>query len=326
VKESDLVGRQLDDAIPALAAVLAEARQRGRGPAHAQVQLMRGGEMRTFNVQVTQERAVGKIVGLVVTLDDITELMAAERRSAWADVARRIAHEIKNPLTPIQLSAERLKRRFGQRVGQEERAVFDQCTETIVRQVDDIRRMVDEFSGFARMPKPVMENRDLNAVVREAVFLQEVSQPSISFRLELPEKPVLARIDHRLVTQALTNIVKNATESIDAVERSEGELGIITVAVREEPGVAIIDVEDNGKGLPAEDRERLLEPYMTTREKGTGLGLAIVRKIMEEHGGSIALLDARAVASGGRGALVRLTFPHETHPEQVVVAAAAVAI
>ena len=326
VKENDLVGRQLDHAIPALHAVLAEARQRGRGPAHTQIQLMRGGEMRTFNVQVTQERAVGKIVGLVVTLDDITELMAAERRSAWADVARRIAHEIKNPLTPIQLSAERLKRRIGQRVGQEERAVFDQCTETIVRQVDDIRRMVDEFSGFARMPKPVMENRDLNAVVREAVFLQEVSQPSINFRLELPEKPVLARIDHRLVTQALTNIVKNATESIDAVERSEGELGIITVAVREEPGIAIIDVEDNGKGLPAEDRERLLEPYMTTREKGTGLGLAIVRKIMEEHGGSIALLDARAVASGGRGALVRLSFPHETHPEQFVVAAAAVAI
>ena len=326
LKESDLVGRQLDDAIPALAPVLAEARQQRRGPARSQIQLMRGGEMRTFNVQVTQERAEGKIEGLVVTLDDITDLMAAERRSAWADVARRIAHEIKNPLTPIQLSAERLKRRFGQRVGQEDRAVFDQCTETIVRQVDDIRRMVDEFSGFARMPKPIMENRDLNAVVREAVFLQEVSQPNIRFKLELPDTPVLARIDHRLVTQALTNIVKNATESIEAVGRLDGELGIITVAVREEPGAAIIDVEDNGKGLPSEDRERLLEPYMTTREKGTGLGLAIVRKIMEEHGGSIALLDARAVAERRQGRADAADFSaSRRETEQSIVTAAAAA-
>ena len=324
LKEGDLVGQKLDEAIPALAPVLAEAQLQRRGPARTQIQLARVGEMRTFNVQVTQERAEGRIEGLVVTLDDITDLMAAERRSAWADVARRIAHEIKNPLTPIQLSAERLKRRFGQRVGEEERKVFDQCTETIVRQVDDIRRMVDEFSGFARMPKPVMENRDLNAVVREAVFLQEVGQPDIRFRLDLPETPVLAQIDHRLVTQALTNIVKNATESIEAVERLDGEIGMIAVTVREQPGEAIVEVEDNGKGLPSEDRERLLEPYITTREKGTGLGLAIVRKIMEEHGGSIALLDAKGVAANGRGAVVRLTFPVEARAEQAVAAVAAI--
>lgn len=324
LKEADLIGRRLDEAIPALAIVLAEAGYPRRGPTRAQIQLMRGSDMRTFNVQVTQERAEGRIEGLVVTLDDITDLMAAERRSAWADVARRIAHEIKNPLTPIQLSAERLKRRFGQRVGDEERKVFDQCTETIIRQVDDIRRMVDEFSGFARMPKPVMENRDLNAVVREAVFLQEVSQPNIRFKLELPETPVFARIDHRLVTQALTNIVKNATESIEAVGRLDVEPGIITVSAREAPGAAIIDVEDNGKGLPSEDRERLLEPYITTREKGTGLGLAIVRKIMEEHGGSIALLDAREIVNGRRGAMMRLTFPVEARVEEPVAAAAAI--
>jgi len=320
--ESDLIGRPLDEAIPALAPVLAEARQRFRGPSHAQIQINRGGDQRTLNVQVTQERSEGKVEGLVVTLDDITDLMAAERRSAWADVARRIAHEIKNPLTPIQLSAERLKRRFGQRVGDEDRSVFDQCTETIVRQVDDIRRMVDEFSGFARMPKPVMEDRDLNAVVREAVFLQEVGQPNIRFALNLPETPVLARVDHRLITQALTNIVKNATESIEAAGRIDGAEGIITVTVREEPGTALVEVEDNGKGLPSEDRERLLEPYMTTREKGTGLGLAIVRKIMEEHGGSIALLDARAVGEGGKGALVRLVFPLEPQAARPVAAAA----
>ncbi len=321
-KEADLVGRHLGEAIPALSAVLAEARQRFRGPSHAQIQINRGGDQRTLNVQVTQERSNGKIEGLVVTLDDITDLMAAERRSAWADVARRIAHEIKNPLTPIQLSAERLKRRFGQRVSAEDRGVFDQCTETIVRQVDDIRRMVDEFSGFARMPKPVMEDRDLNAVVREAVFLQEVAQPNIRFALDLPETPVLARIDHRLVTQALTNVVKNATESIEAVGRLDTEPGIITVSVRLEPNAAIVEVEDNGKGLPKEDRERLLEPYMTTREKGTGLGLAIVRKIMEEHGGSIALLDASTVAKGGRGARVRLSFPLESEVAQPVAATA----
>ena len=324
LSENDLVGRPLGEVISALAPVLDEARVLRRGPARSQIQLLRGVDMRTFNVQVTQERAEGQIAGLVVTLDDITDLMAAERRSAWADVARRIAHEIKNPLTPIQLSAERLKRRFGQRVEEDDRKVFDQCTETIVRQVDDIRRMVDEFSGFARMPKPVMENRDLNAVVREAVFLQEVSQPNIRFKLELPDAPVFARIDHRLVTQALTNIVKNATESIEAVGRLDVEPGIITVSAREVPGAAIIDVEDNGKGLPSEDREKLLEPYITTREKGTGLGLAIVRKIMEEHGGSIALLDAREVVNGGRGAMMRLTFPVEARIEEPVAAEAAV--
>jgi two-component system nitrogen regulation sensor histidine kinase NtrY len=322
LREGDLVGKPLADALPELGDVIEEAWLRVRGPAHAQIQLLRNGEPRTFNVQVTQERSRGKIEGLVVTLDDITDLMAAQRRSAWADVARRIAHEIKNPLTPIQLSAERLKRRFGARVEAEDRKIFDQCTETIVRQVGDIRRMVDEFSGFARMPKPIMERRNLNEVIREAVFLQEVGNPRIRFRLELSEPPVMACIDHRLVTQAVTNVVKNAAEAIEAASRLESEPGLITVRVYEQPGEALVDVEDNGKGLPADDREKLLEPYMTTREKGTGLGLAIVRKIMEEHGGTIALLDARALAEGGRGALVRLVFPAQAEPESTADGAA----
>ena len=174
--------------------------------------------------------------------------MAAQRRSAWADVARRIAHEIKNPLTPIQLSAERLKRRFGGRVEEADRKVFDQCTETIVRQVGDIRRMVDEFSGFARMPKPMMEDRDLNEVVREAVFLQEVGNPNIRFKLELPDAPVLARVDHRLVTQALTNVVKNATEAIEAAGRLDSEPGQIVVRVTDGEGAAVIDVRGQRQG------------------------------------------------------------------------------
>ncbi len=320
--DTALVGHPLGDVIPAFQAVLNEASHRERGPARDQIQFARGGDQRTLNIQVTQERAEAKLEGFVVTLDDITDLTAAERRSAWADVARRIAHEIKNPLTPIQLSAERLKRRFGERVDAEDRSVFDQCTDTIVRQVGDIRRMVDEFSGFARMPRPIMEDRDLNEVVREAVFLQEVSQPNIRFQLDLPEEPVMARVDHRLVTQALTNIVKNATELIEAVGALESEGGLITVTVSANGDQAVIDVEDNGKGLPREDRERLLEPYMTTREKGTGLGLAIVRKIMEEHGGTIALMDARAVAEGGRGACVRLKFPLVAGTEQETAVAA----
>ena len=167
-----------------------------------------------------------------------------------------------------------------------------------------------------------MESRDLNAVIREAVFLQEVAQPNIQFRLDLPDTPVLAQIDHRLVTQALTNIVKNATESIETIERVDGEVGTISVSVTRRGGDAVVEVEDNGKGLPSEDRDRLLEPYITTREKGTGLGLAIVRKIMEEHGGSIALLDARSPAAAGRGALVRLTFPAPV-PDEIATAAIA---
>ena len=227
-------------------------RQRIRGPAHAQIQLTRDGEPRTFNVQVTQERSAGRLEGLIVTLDDITDLMAAQRRSAWADVARRIAHEIKNPLTPIQLSAERLKRRFGPHVGPEDRKVFDQCTETIVRQVGDIRRMVDEFSGFARMPKPIMENRDLREVVREAVFLQEVGSPNTRFTLDLPEHPVMARIDHRLVTQAVTNVVKNADRGDRGGGPSRRGAGPHHRARRGSARRgAIVEVEDNGKGLPA---------------------------------------------------------------------------
>jgi two-component system nitrogen regulation sensor histidine kinase NtrY len=254
-------------------------------------------------------------------------LVIAQRSSAWADIARRIAHEIKNPLTPIQLSAERLKRKYG-KVIVEDRAVFEQCTDTIVRQVDDIKRMVDEFSRFARMPKPVMAEEDVADTVRQVVFLMQVGHPEIEFNVELGEEPMPTRFDRRLISQALTNIVKNASEAIAAVPAAELGKGRITIiANRAQDGIAI-DVIDNGIGLPKENRNRLLEPYVTTREKGTGLGLAIVERILEEHGGGIELNDSPEVARGGRGACMRMRFAadhvrvNERSDDRVPVAAA----
>jgi two-component system nitrogen regulation sensor histidine kinase NtrY len=258
-------------------------------------------------VRVTSEQSGDPEHGHVVTLDDITDLVAAQRTSAWADVARRIAHEIKNPLTPIQLSAERLRRKYGKVIGGD-REVFEQCTDTIVRQVDDIKRMVDEFSRFARMPKPVIAPEDVADTVRQAVFLMRVGHADIDIDAEIAEDPMPARFDRRLISQALTNIIKNATEAIAAVPPNELGKGSIKVfAAREGDGI-VIDVVDNGIGLPKEKRSRLLEPYVTTREKGTGLGLAIVGRIVEEHGGAIELRDAAERIPGQRGALVRVRF------------------
>ena len=206
-------------------------------------------------------------------------------------MARRIAHEIKNPLTPIQLSAERLRRKYGKMIT-EDRAVFEQCTDTIVRQVDDIRRMVDEFSHFARMPKPVVAAEDVADVVRQTVFLMRVGNSEIDIAADISEDPMPARFDRRLISQALTNIIKNATEAIAAVPPGELGKGVIRVFAARDGDDIVIDVVDNGIGLPKTNRNRLLEPYVTTREKGTGLGLAIVGRIAEEHGGTIELCDA----------------------------------
>ncbi len=233
--------------------------------------------------------------------------MTAQRTSAWADVARRIAHEIKNPLTPIQLSAERIRRKFGKSIT-EDRAIFDQCTDTIVRQVDDIRKMVDEFSKFARMPKPVIEGEDVADTVRHVVFLMRVGHPDIDIEVDIKQDPMHANFDKRLISQGLTNIIKNATEAISAVSPEILGRGKIDVIAMREEGDIIIDVIDNGIGLPTESRARLLEPYVTTREKGTGLGLAIVGRVLEDHGGKIELNDASSLRPGARGAWVRLRF------------------
>jgi len=309
--ESDAVGRNLTDVMPELEPLFTEAHSGMHRLVQGQITINRDMRERNLSVRVTTEQSAAEDHGYVVTLDDITDLVAAQRTSAWADIARRIAHEIKNPLTPIQLSAERLKRKYG-KVITEDKAVFEQCTDTIVRQVDDIKRMVDEFSRFARMPKPVMTAEDVADTARQVVFLQRVGNPDIDIEIETEAEHMPAKFDRRLISQGLTNIVKNATEAIAAVPPAELGRGRIRVSVKREGGDIVIDVIDNGTGLPKENRNRLLEPYVTTREKGTGLGLAIVGRILEEHGGRMELSDAPDVASGGRGAWVRLRFAAES--------------
>jgi len=334
--ESEALGRPLAEIAPELAEIFQSARYGNQRLVQRQVAVARDGQERNFSVRVTSEQAPDAEHGYVITIDDITELVLAQRTSAWADIARRIAHEIKNPLTPIQLSAERLRRKYSKVIAADD-AVFDQCTDTIVRQVDDIKRMVDEFSRFARMPKPVMTDEDVADTVRQAVFLIRVAHPDIDFEVDLPAEVIPARFDRRLISQALTNIVKNATEAIGAVppppnpplqarQGREGERGKIVVSAHREGKDIVIDVIDNGIGLPKENRARLLEPYVTTREKGTGLGLAIVGRILEEHGGRIELHDAAEKIAGARGAWMQLRFAAESvaaaapvEPQQAVV-------
>jgi two-component system nitrogen regulation sensor histidine kinase NtrY len=305
--EADALGRPLGEVVPELAELFAEARSGFQRLVQGLVMINRGGRERNLSVRVTTEQSAAAQHGFVITLDDITDLVTAQRTSAWADVARRIAHEIKNPLTPIQLSAERLRRKYGAAI-HDDKAVFEQCTDTIVRQVEDIKRMVDEFSKFARMPKAVIAAEDVADTVRQVVFLMRVGNADIDIEVETPEGPLPAEFDRRLISQGLTNIIKNATEAIAAVPANEIDRGRIKVQVKRDGGDITVDVFDNGIGLPKDNRNRLLEPYVTTREKGTGLGLAIVGRILEEHGGSIELNDLPKGMFGGRGAWARLRF------------------
>jgi two-component system nitrogen regulation sensor histidine kinase NtrY len=309
ISRNELMGRSIVSVLPELAALIDEARQTRQRLVQQQILIARNGKERTLNVRVASEQAHPEERDLVITLDDITDLVAAQRTSAWADIARRIAHEIKNPLTPIQLSAERIRRKYG-KVITTDREVFDQCTATIVRQVDDIKRMVDEFSSFARMPKPTIGEEDIVETIRQVVFMMRIAHPDIEFTESLPTGPLIAPFDRRLVSQAVTNIVKNATEAISAVPEGERGRGSISVALDASNAEFLtIEITDNGKGFPVEGRQRLLEPYMTTRDGGTGLGLAIVSKILEEHGGGIELVDNPS----GRGGQVRMQIP-KTRP------------
>ncbi len=310
VDEAGVLGVSLSTLSPELDVLLSEVRQGNLRLVQRTIVIPKAGRERTFNVRLSREQfsaSAGQESSYVLTLDDITDLVTAQRTSAWADVARRIAHEIKNPLTPIQLSAERIRRKYG-KVIVEDREVFEQCVGTIVRQVDDIKRMVDEFSSFARMPKAAFEEGDMLEPIRQVVGMMRVGHPDILIEIHAPEPPLTARFDRRLISQAMTNIIKNASESVQAVERAGFEKGHVRVEITETETTIEVKVIDNGIGLPVENRARLLEPYMTTREKGTGLGLAIVAKIAEEHGGYIELQDAPEVATGGHGACIRLVF------------------
>ena len=301
----DFLGRPLRSALPPLTELVEQARGKPSGSAEGQVAIAVDGQQRNFIVRVTTEKSGEENHGYVVTFDDITELMTAQRNSAWADIARRIAHEIKNPLTPIQLSAERLKRKYGKEIRTDPQ-IFEQCTSTIIRQVGDIGRMVDEFSAFARMPTAVLEEQDLIATIKEATILQRVSANDVEIDMRLPEPPLLVAFDRRLATQAVTNLVKNAREAIEARQKeSVDPPGRIVIEIEDGSQEVGVVVTDNGIGLPRENRHRLTEPYVTTREKGTGLGLAIVQRIMEEHGGRLVMQDA----PHGAGAQIRLVFP-----------------
>jgi two-component system nitrogen regulation sensor histidine kinase NtrY len=314
--ESETLDHPLSDVLPELDDMMRTAREGTQRLVQGQITITRDGHERNLSVRVTAEQTSQTRDSYIITLDDITELVSAQRTSAWADIARRIAHEIKNPLTPIQLSAERIRRKFG-KVITEDKAIFEQCTDTIVRQVDDIRRMVDEFSRFARMPKPVIEGEDVADTVRQAVFLMRVGHPDIDIDADIKTDPMRAQFDRRLISQALTNIIKNATEAIEAVPPEELGKGRIDVIAARDNDNIVIDVIDNGIGLPKVSRARLLEPYVTTREKGTGLGLAIVGRVLEDHGGKIELNDASDIRPGARGAWMRLRFAVSGHAPKV---------
>ena len=299
--EDGVIERPLIAVMPELAPLVAQAAERPDRLTQGQVEILQGGTRRILLVRISAASDAGS----VVTFDDVTDLMSAQRMAAWGDVARRIAHEIKNPLTPIQLSAERLKRRYLKQI-KEDPETFSICTDTIIRQVGDIGRMVDEFSSFARMPRPTVKPEDAKELCQQALFLQRNGNPDIRYVSTLPDHPVPLSCDRRQVSQVLTNILKNSAEAIEGRDAAAGETlppGEITLALRDDDVTVRIVVEDNGKGLPKEGRERLTEPYMTTRSKGTGLGLAIVKKIMEDHGGHLALDDRE-----GGGARISLVF------------------
>jgi two-component system nitrogen regulation sensor histidine kinase NtrY len=321
------VGQELAAVVAEFTPLLRQASTQPERAAVGEIVVGPPNRRRTLLVRIGAERGGGRTDGFVVTFDDITELQSAQRKAAWADVARRIAHEIKNPLTPIQLSAERLKRRFAREITSDPET-FAQCADTIIRHVGDIGRMVDEFSAFARMPQPQISREDVGRIAREGLVLQKTARPKIAWTTDIPERGPMARCDRRLIRQALTNLLQNAADAIamrPEMDRAGGdgeggdgegglEGGAITLAVRQVGAEVLISVADNGVGLPAEDRARLTEPYITHKPKGTGLGLAIVKKIMEDHGGRVVLEDQ----SHGPGAIATLVLPLSGPPEVAV--------
>ncbi|MEM1361207.1 MAG: PAS domain-containing sensor histidine kinase [Pseudomonadota bacterium] len=292
-EETDVAGENLSTLVPEFAELLEAFRRSPANDSQHEITMHRGGYDSRILVRFALRRArTGEIEGYVIAFDDVTDLVTAQRMAAWGDVARRIAHEIKNPLTPIQLSAGRIKRKFARHLDDEQADALERLTDVIVRQTEDLRRIVDEFSRFARMPQPDQSHQDFSQVVRDAVLLQQADGDSVTVSADMPEAAVMAEIDTTLMSQALTNLIKNAaeaaTEFADAPAGHKPEVRLTLEAAAD--GVTL-SVSDNGPGFPP-NRSRLFEPYVTTREKGTGLGLPIVKKIVEDHGGRISLEDA----------------------------------
>jgi len=302
----------LSVAVPEFGPLFDELAAGGREVAQGEIKVSRQGSMENLLVRMATRRADdGRLEGYVVAFDDVTDLVSAQRMAAWGDVARRIAHEIKNPLTPIQLSAERIRRKFAPKLGDDSDSL-EQMTGVIIRQTGDLRRIVDEFSKFARMPEPETSQQNLTQLIRDAVLLQQTGQPDVTIALALPDDPVMAEIDATMISQALTNLIKNAGEAIETLVKkgqSDGAPPRIEVTMTTTPSSAVVTIADNGVGLP-EDRARLFEPYVTTRSEGTGLGLPIVKKIIEEHGGTLTLDHAPIFENQTHyGAMAVMTLP-----------------
>lgn len=305
--------RPLADAVPEFANLFSRLQDGLHEVVQEEIRVSRGGRLESLLVRMALRRGNdGAPEGYVVAFDDVTELVSAQRMAAWGDVARRIAHEIKNPLTPIQLSAERIKRKYTRLTEGEDAEILEQLTGVIIRQTNDLRRIVDEFSRFARMPEPDRRDHDLARLMRDAVLLQEGALHGAQLSADLPEDPVIVELDATMISQAVTNLIKNAGEAIESVFEKgapEGYAPEVRVSMEASPEQVTIRIADNGIGLPP-DRSRLFEPYVTTRAKGTGLGLPIVKKIIEEHGGTLVLTDAPAFTPGAPcGALAEIRLP-----------------
>ena len=306
------IQNHLSDVFPELNKIFKQLKTSGADNLQSEINLVRSGRLENFLVRIGTMNEDEKLKGYVVAFDDVTNLVSAQRSAAWGDVARRIAHEIKNPLTPIQLSAERIRRKFAPLLSNDSDAL-QQMVEVITRQTDDIRRIVDEFSKFARMPELKRSNQDFCALIESIISLQKAGQPTVSINFYKPETPVLISVDATLINQAITNILKNAGEAIEtriSQNLNLKETGIIDVTLKENTESVTLTISDNGIGLP-QDRSRLFEPYVTTREKGTGLGLAIVKKIVEEHGGILKLEDSSPLKDGNIvGASISIDLPN----------------
>ncbi|MCT8328811.1 sensor histidine kinase NtrY-like [Albidovulum sediminis] len=305
--------RALSEAVPEFAGLLDRLREGLGEVAQEEIKVSRSGRLESLLVRMAIRRnSDGGLEGYVVAFDDVTDLVSAQRMAAWGDVARRIAHEIKNPLTPIQLSAERIRRKFSRLIAGEDAEALAQMTDVIIRQTGDLRRIVDEFSKFARMPEPDRRDHDLAKLMRDAVTLQDGALHGARLVADLPKQPVIVELDATMISQAVTNLIKNAGEAVESLLEKgapEGYAPEVRVTMEATPETVTIRIADNGTGLPA-DRARLFEPYVTTREKGTGLGLPIVKKIIEEHGGTLVLTDAPVFEGGThRGALAEIRLP-----------------